>query len=414
MRDAHDVTAKRPGGREIVGHPASGRRPCVPSWIAKDNRDGWIAAANAYHGELLAGVEVSEDVEQFVTSHRRSLNDQAQALAERLSKAERADGESLDAAQGTGGAPASVRPGIRGGAPRADARPSSARPNQRRAAAVRAVQGGPAAGVAGRAGRRDQAALRLHSVIRKRRAKGTTEPRQARRQQRIGAPSAHPSIAIMPFDNLGDAVRRVFCRRRGRRDHVGALAHPRLLRHRAPIHLHIQGTVRGCEGSWTRASASPMWSKARCGVTVIGLRISVQLVDAVTRTQLWSDRYEGATTEIFAFQDRIAAQVAGALNPAIRHAEIEAARRKPPTSLRAYDLVMRAFPKLWGQNAAAINEAIPILRGRAPDRPEIRPGPRAARVVPRAQCHVSVDRGARARGGGRAARGRCGHRSDRR
>jgi tetratricopeptide (TPR) repeat protein len=88
----------------------------------------------------------------------------------------------------------------------------------------------------------------------------------------------------------------------------------------------------------------------------------VQLVDAVTRAQLWSDRYEGAATEIFAFQDQIAAQVAGALKPAIRHAEIEAARRKPPTSLKAYDQVMRAFPKLWGQNASAINEAIQILR----------------------------------------------------
>jgi len=50
------------------------------------NRDGLIAAANAYRGELLAGVEVPDDVERFVTSHGRSLNDQAQALAERLSK----------------------------------------------------------------------------------------------------------------------------------------------------------------------------------------------------------------------------------------------------------------------------------------------------------------------------------------
>jgi tetratricopeptide (TPR) repeat protein len=79
--------------------------------------------------------------------------------------------------------------------------------------------------------------------------------------------------------------------------------------------------------------------------------------------QLWSDRYEGANTEILAYQDRIAEQVAGALNPAIRRAEIEAARRKPPASLRAYDLVMRAFPKLWGHNAAAIHEAIRVLQG---------------------------------------------------
>jgi len=32
------------------------------------NRDSMIAAANAYRGELLAGVEVPDDVEQFVTS----------------------------------------------------------------------------------------------------------------------------------------------------------------------------------------------------------------------------------------------------------------------------------------------------------------------------------------------------------
>lgn len=70
------------------------------------------------------------------------------------------------------------------------------------------------------------------------------------------------------------------------------------------------------------------------------LRISVQLVDAEMRTQLWSERYEGATEDIFEFQDRIAAQVAGAIHPAIRTAEIELSKRKPPSSLRAYDLVM--------------------------------------------------------------------------
>jgi TolB-like protein len=91
------------------------------------------------------------------------------------------------------------------------------------------------------------------------------------------------------------------------------------------------------------------------------IRITVQLVDATSRAQLWSDRYEGATTDVFEFQDRIAAQVAGAVMPAIRTAEIDAARRKPPASLQAYDLVMRAFPKLWGQNAVAIDEAIPQL-----------------------------------------------------
>lgn len=92
------------------------------------------------------------------------------------------------------------------------------------------------------------------------------------------------------------------------------------------------------------------------------LRISVQLVDAERRTQLWSERYEGATSDLFEVQDRIAAQVAGAINPAVRNAEIELSRRKPPSSLRAYDLVMRAYPYLWGHNKEAIRLAIPLLQ----------------------------------------------------
>jgi len=56
------------------------------------------------------------------------------------------------------------------------------------------------------------------------------------------------------------------------------------------------------------------------------------------------------------------AQVAGAIHPAVRLAEIEAARSTPPADLGAYDLVMRAFPKLWGQNSESMNEAVAILR----------------------------------------------------
>ncbi|KRB62032.1 hypothetical protein ASE04_19300 [Rhizobium sp. Root708] len=91
------------------------------------------------------------------------------------------------------------------------------------------------------------------------------------------------------------------------------------------------------------------------------LRISVQLVDAERRTQLWSERYEGVTEDLFEFQDRIAAQVAGAIHPAIRSAEIELSRRKPPSSRRAYDLVMRAYPHLWGHNKEGVKLAIPLL-----------------------------------------------------
>jgi TolB-like protein len=169
-----------------------------------------------------------------------------------------------------------------------------------------------------------------------------------------------PSVAIMPFDNLGDASDEYFA------DGVVEEITSPLSRIRDFFVIARQSafTFKG-----RFVDVREVGSELGVAYVVEGtarrggdrLRISGQLIDAATRTQLWSDRYEGAATEIFEFQDRIAAHVAGALKPAIRHAEIEAARRKAPMSLRAYDLVMRAFPKLWGQNAAAINEAIPIL-----------------------------------------------------
>jgi TolB-like protein len=171
----------------------------------------------------------------------------------------------------------------------------------------------------------------------------------------------HPSVAIMPFDNLGDPADEYFA------DGVVEEITAALSRIRDffVIARHSTFTFKGRfvdvrEVGRTLGVAYVVEGTVRRGGD--RLRISVQLVDAVARTQLWSDRYEGTTDEIFEVQDRIASQVAGALKPAVRLAEIEAARRKPPASLKAYDLVMRAFPKLWGQNAAAIDEAVPILQ----------------------------------------------------
>ncbi len=92
------------------------------------------------------------------------------------------------------------------------------------------------------------------------------------------------------------------------------------------------------------------------------LRISVGLVDAETRTQLWSERYEGSAGDLFKFQDEIASQVAGAIHPAIRVAETEAVKRRYPANPKAYDLVMRAFPFIWGRRKDTNDKAIELLR----------------------------------------------------
>jgi adenylate cyclase len=64
---------------------------------------------------------------------------------------------------------------------------------------------------------------------------------------------------------------------------------------------------------------------------------------------------------VFDLQDRITASVVGAIQPSIRAAEIERAKRKRPENLDAYDLVMRALPHVWSLNREANLEATALL-----------------------------------------------------
>ena len=74
------------------------------------------------------------------------------------------------------------------------------------------------------------------------------------------------------------------------------------------------------------------------------MRLTGQLAEADTAVHVWADRYEGALDDIFALQDRMTMSVIGAVEPTLRKAEVERARRKRPESLDAYDLFLRALP----------------------------------------------------------------------
>ena len=77
------------------------------------------------------------------------------------------------------------------------------------------------------------------------------------------------------------------------------------------------------------------------------VRITGQLVDAETGTHLWADRFDGCLEDVFDLQDQITANVVGALEPTVRKAEIERARRKPAEHMGAYDLYLQALPHIY-------------------------------------------------------------------
>jgi TolB-like protein/class 3 adenylate cyclase/Tfp pilus assembly protein PilF len=88
------------------------------------------------------------------------------------------------------------------------------------------------------------------------------------------------------------------------------------------------------------------------------VRITGQLVDALTRAHLWADRFDGDLENIFDLQDQITASVMGAIAPRLEQAEIERAKHKPTESLDAYDYFLRGMAAVHRWTQEANNEAL--------------------------------------------------------
>jgi adenylate cyclase len=72
------------------------------------------------------------------------------------------------------------------------------------------------------------------------------------------------------------------------------------------------------------------------------VRISVQLVDAVTGAHRWAERYDRRFEDIFAIQDELTRTIAPILAAHVNQAEIERTLNKPPAAWQAYDYYLRA------------------------------------------------------------------------
>jgi len=91
------------------------------------------------------------------------------------------------------------------------------------------------------------------------------------------------------------------------------------------------------------------------------VRVTAQLIDAETGAHVWAERYDRAMDDIFALQDDITLSTVAAIEPSLRQAEIERAKRKRPENLDAYDLVLRATPLADTGMPDGASKALPFL-----------------------------------------------------
>ena len=172
-----------------------------------------------------------------------------------------------------------------------------------------------------------------------------------------------PSLTVLPFQNLsGDPAQDYFalgiveeitfaiarfpwlrvaaCHASAAR-RTGETADPKTLMRDLGVRYALQGSVR------------------KAGNRV---RIASELIDTATALHIWGDRFDGTLDDIFDLQDRVAAGVAGALEPKLRLVEIARATRKPTDSLDAYDLYLRSHAEVLKRTREAMAESVQLAR----------------------------------------------------
>ncbi|MEN3349533.1 MAG: hypothetical protein V7632_3168 [Bradyrhizobium sp.] len=113
------------------------------------------------------------------------------------------------------------------------------------------------------------------------------------------------------------------------------------------------------------------------------LRITGQLIDAVSGAHLWADRFDGAADDVFDLQDRITESVVGAIEPTLHVAEAERRRAAPPDRLDAYDLLLRAYSLRYEFTPESMAAAIDCL-----DQALALDGAYAPALAASAYCHA--------------------------
>jgi adenylate cyclase len=169
-----------------------------------------------------------------------------------------------------------------------------------------------------------------------------------------------PSIAVLPFQNMsGDPEQEYFAdgmveeittalsrfkwlfviARNSSFTFKGKAVDVKEVGRRLGVRYVLEGSVRKAAGK---------------------VRITGQLIDAVTGAHIWADRFERDLTDVFALQDEMTVAVVSAIQPKLLQTEIAIATRRRPENLTAYDFFLRAMQQFYLATHEGNAEAIKL------------------------------------------------------
>jgi adenylate cyclase len=84
------------------------------------------------------------------------------------------------------------------------------------------------------------------------------------------------------------------------------------------------------------------------------IRVTGQLVDALTGNHIWAERYDRVLEDIFAVQEEVTQAIVAAIAPQIESTEQSKAARRRPDDLTAYEIGLLAWTHAWQGGARAM------------------------------------------------------------
>jgi TolB-like protein len=179
----------------------------------------------------------------------------------------------------------------------------------------------------------------------------------------VAAPSRsrEPLLAVLPFDNLSDDREMQFFS-----DGVSEEIIQRLSR---GARMKVIGRTSSFQFRGADKTARRLSDELKCTHILDGsirraggrVRISAHLVEAVSQTTLWSDRYDRSLEDVFAVQDEISEHVAVALDETFTSFSTKA------IDPAVYDLYLRASPTSYAPDELRTNVGLlEVVTQRAP------------------------------------------------
>lgn len=158
----------------------------------------------------------------------------------------------------------------------------------------------------------------------------------------IALQDAAARLAVLPFESLSpDATDGSFAR-----GFVEDLI-VELARYPALEILHADSSLAPDTPRATLAAAGVShYLRGTVRRTPDAVRVTAQLVDAVTGQSCWAERFDAPASDLLALQDEIVTRAASATAIGIDDARLARARRKPLASLEVYDCWLRGMEAL--------------------------------------------------------------------